>query len=172
MTSKDKLTLTWMTIAMVVVTVFVIFSTGASIETIGKTLITDVEKVFIASLVSVVASGVIMSLFYRGQMDSSRTTNFYLVSSPEEEVIFRFNTVLVANALQLQLQEVVIIAVIQAAVFAILHPKNFIKFFILALLWFATTYWAGIVPAMLGHIVANLTHRYKARKAHGWYDEE
>lgn len=162
MTSKDKLTLTWMTIVMIVVTVFFILFTGTSIEVIGKTIVTSVEKVVIGSLVSIAVSATLMSLFYRGQMDSSRTTNFYLVSSPEEEVIFRFNTVLVANALQLQLQEVVIIAVIQAAVFAILHPKNFIKFFILALLWFATTYWAGIVPAMLGHIVANLTHRYKA----------
>lgn len=161
-----------MTALMLISTIAVVFVTRVSLNTVVETLGTNVEKLAIGTILSVTSSVVIMSFFYRGQVDSARTTNFYLVSSPEEEVIFRFNTVLLANSLGLETQQVVLVAVFQAIVFAILHPKNFMKFFILALLWFATTYWAGIVPAMLGHIAANLTHRYKARKTHGWYDEE
>lgn len=171
MNSRDKFTLSWMTILTVVSVLLVINHVHATLEIALKVVFGNFELSMILSVVSVLASMAVMSLLYQGQVDSSRTTVFYLFSSPEEEIIFRFNSVL-ASSFLVETQQILFVAIVQAFFFAILHPKNFIKFFILALVWFATTYWGGILPAMLGHIAANLTHRYKARKEHGWYDEE
>lgn len=67
---------------------------------------------------------------------------------------------------------ILVLCLVQAGFFAILHSGVLAKHFLLGLIWFVATLYGGIIPAMVGHTVANLTYRFKARAHHGWYDED
>ena len=79
-------------------------------------------------------------------------------------------------SLNFSLAGVLITGVIQAIVFGLIHRKSAKKYLprhiLLGLIWFVAGYFGGIVPAIVGHTVATLTFRFRARYHHGWYDKD
>ena len=123
-----------------------------------------VELTLIVSLASAFLSGLLMSIFYSGEEPSKRSTGYFFVQPTIEELIYRVSFLIIAHALGFGIFEIVLLGVVQAAVFAITHPIGFLRNFLLASVWFAGLNIAGIIPASIGHTTANLAYQYMAKE--------
>ena len=173
MTDSDKRNLFGGAILMIASVIGTLVAIQPNLQVIAKVLIPqNFEVTLISMVVASVLSAIIMVVFYSGGTDDHHTTNYYYVQPSMEEIIFRFNSMIVLHTQQLTMANIVILCLIQAFIFAVLHGAGIVKHFILAIIWFIAAYYGGILPAMVGHTVANLTYRTRARAHHGWYDND
>lgn len=125
-------------------------------------LATAVATIFVFGLVTV---------FYRANPERTvlQPAAYFLAQSTLEEILFRFNIVMMlkssgATALWI----VVVVALLQAYFFAVLHnTKAFPKALVSSFVYFIACYYYGMIPAIIAHSAGNLLIRAKMLKDAG-----
>ena len=116
------------------------------------------------AVTTIIALGLVM-VFYSANPERTvfQPATYYLLQSTLEEILFRFNIVMMlkssgATALWI----VVVVALLQAYFFAVLHnTKAFPKALVSSFCYFIAAFYYGMVPAIIAHSVGNLLIRAK-----------
>lgn len=89
------------------------------------------------------------------------SVSYYVGQSSLEELLFRFNIVLLLRHYGVEsIWIVLIVMALQAYLFAVLHSvRAFPKALVAACIYFLATWWYGPIPAMVAHITSNLLLR-------------
>lgn len=173
MTYSDKRNLLGGGVLMLLVTIATVVSLKPSFEDILSIILPqNLETSLIATVSTTIVSALIVVTFYSGGTDPHHTTKYYLIQPGMEEIIFRFNSLILIHVTKPDLSHLILLSVIQATVFGLIHGSGIIKHAILGLVWIIGAYYGGIITAITAHTIGNLTYRVRARAHHGWYDTD
>jgi hypothetical protein len=121
-------------------------------------------------LVVIIALGLVV-VFYRPnpELVPLRSAAYYLMQPGLEEVLFRFNIIMVLKESRVEaFWLILVIALLQAYLFAVMHNvKAFPKVLISSFVYFIAAYYYGMIPAVVAHTVGNLVVRAKMLRDSG-----
>lgn len=168
MTASEKriLLVSGMTVALSIM--LTVSSLDSNLGELVKIAFPGFTEVLITLVIAVIISIITAYVASRNGLDSHHTTLYFWIHPSFEELMFRLNSILIVGLAHHNFLEIIAIGLLQAFIFAVLHRRNFIFYFLFGIIWFAIANYGGIIPVIISHTTYDQVYRVLVRRQQGW----